>query len=985
MAKRECAIDIETYSDVDIDRGVYAYVDSDSFEILLVAYKFSDEDVVRQFMPEKFRSRPGVLSGAVQGSIFGSNELVFEGNEAEFLYALNDKETIKTAYNANFERTCLAKYYGVECDPDDWRCTMVLAAVAGLPRTLKDVGDSLDLPEDEKKLKTGKALIQYFCRPVKATKGNGNRTRNLPRHDPDKWRLFCKYNLQDVVTEQAIRQKLKAYQPNAAEQRLWSVDQHICDRGIRIDKPFVEGIVEHDAERQEILKAEAQEITGLDKPNSVSKLKEWFTQRGFPELGKDLNKDVVSDALSREYPPDIIRVLQIRQALGKTSIAKYSAMLDSACRDDRIRGMLRFYGAGRTGRWSGSIVQLQNLKRNEIPDLDLARRLVAEKDFDTLEMLYGETGEVISELVRTALIPSDGCRFVVTDFSAIEARVIAWLAGEEWRLDVFRNGGDIYCQSASQMFHVPVVKHGVNGHLRAKGKISELACIAENQMVLTDQGLIAIQDVTTAMRLWDGEEWVCHEGVIYKGEREVITYDGLTATPDHIVYTDKSPDPMRLELAAESGAHIIQSGDGRCPIQLGYHIQPGISVDLGLQMLRKCDLPRMQVHSVDRLLRSTKRKSGKVPYVYENHQSSEMAVVSPKSCETQVRESERPRIQELRRQRNQIQFSKCEGCWGLDNQELRDPGKRLRNGSHRQQWRLCARKFAFRPTTRQREEQTKYGSDEIRAKILAVRVSRSHSETEKRNDERRNHPGCGKCGQGAQSKLAQNSSKVRVYDIRNAGRHHRFTVSGKLVHNCGFGGGVGAIKAMDKSGAIPEDEIPGIIERWRKASPNIVKLWSSYEKAALRAVRQKTSVELEHGVVFEYLDGNLQVRLPSGRKITYWGVNIGKNRFDKDAIHFMTVNQTTRKWEPTETWGGTTTENLVQATARDCLAERLVQAEERGYKVVAHVHDEMIIDVPRADVNAAKDIDDMMAEPIDWAPGLPLKGGTYECDYYQKD
>ena len=800
LAKRECAIDIETYSDVDIDRGVYAYVDSDSFEILLVAYKFSDEDKVKQFMPEKFRSRPGVLSGTAQGNIFGSNELVFEGNEAEFLDALNDKETIKTAYNANFERTCLAKYYGVECDPDDWRCTMVLAAVAGLPRTLKDVGDSLDLPEDEKKLKTGKALIQYFCKAVKATKSNGNRTHNLPRHDPDKWRLFCEYNLQDVVTEQAIRQKLKAYQPNAAEQRLWSIDQHICDRGIRIDKPFVEGIVEHDAERQEILKAEAQEITGLDNPNSVSKLKEWFTQRGFPELGKDLNKDAVSDALKREYPPDIIRVLQIRQALGKTSIAKYSAMLDSACRDDRIRGMLRFYGAGRTGRWSGSIVQLQNLKRNEIPDLDLARQLVAKRDFDTLEMLYGETGEVISELVRTALIPSDGCRFVVTDFSAIEARVIAWLAGEEWRLDVFRNGGDIYCQSASQMFHVPVVKHGVNGHLRAQGKVAELACLILGSLVLTDKGEVPIEKVTTDMKLWDGEEWVSHEGVIYKGKREVITYDGLTATPDHLVFIEGQSEPIQFGIAAASGARLVRIGS-------------------------------------------------------------------------------------------------CTDSTGLS----------------------CLR------------------------------------------------------------------GKGKVYDIRNAGRHHRFTVSGKLVHNCGFGGGVGAIKAMDKGGAIPEDEIPGIIERWRKASPNIVKLWSSYEKAALSAVRQKTSVELEHGVVFEYLDGNLQVKLPSGRKITYWGVKIGKNRFGKDAIHFMTVNQTTRKWEPTETWGGTETENIVQSTARDCLAERLVQAEERGYKVVAHVHDEMIIDVPRTDVNAAKDIDDMMAEPIDWAPGLPLKGGTYECDYYQKD
>lgn len=676
---RELAVDVETYSPTDIGSGAYAYADDPGFEVMLVAYKFSGRQEVRQFMPRRFASRAGVLTGAGlpggQLSFADEPAVRLDGDEDEFLAALNDPQIIKTAYNANFERVALAKYYGARCDPDEWRCTAVLASTLGLPRSLEGAGGALGLPEDEKKLKSGRALIQYFCRPCAPTRGNGGRTRNLPRHDMEKWRLFCEYNAQDVAAEQAVLDRLRKYRPDSREQRLWSVDQEICDRGIRIDRPFVEGIVGYDSRRHRELADEAKKL-GVENADSVAQLKTWLSRHGAPQLALDLSKEAVEHALLTDCPADVRRVLEIRQALGKTSTKKYAAMLGSACADGRVRGMLQFYGANRTGRWTGRIVQLQNLPQNHIPDLSLARETAAAGDFEALELLYGEPAPVFSELVRTAFIPSEGCRFVVTDFSAIEARVTAWLADEMWRLEVFEGGGDIYCASASKMFKVPVEKHGRNAHLRQRGKVAELAL--------------------------------------------------------------------------------------------------------------------------------------------------------------------------------------------------------------------------------------------------------------------------------------------------------------------GYGGGVKALETMDRDGAIPPEERQPIIDGWRAASPKIVGLWKLYEQAAKQAIKEKRTVRAGHGVAFCFRDGVLFARLPGGRSIAYWGARLEPGQYG-DEVRYCGTDQQTGRWERVKTYGGKLVENIVQATARDCLAEKLLQASERGYKVVAHVHDEMILDVPRSDAAAAQDIDALMAEPIPWAPGLPLKGGTYECDYYQKD
>ena len=660
LTRLELGIDIETYSSVDIKNGAYAYSEAPDFEVLLIGYKFSDEAEVKQI-------------DLTEDS---------EGHD-RFWSALTDPDVIKTAYNANFERTCLAKHLGQPMPPEQWRCTLILAVQLGLPRSLADVGPALGLNEEEQKKKTGAALIQYFCKPCKPSKANGGRTRNTSLQAPDKWELFKEYNLQDVRVEQTIRDRLKAYAPDQSEQDLWTLDQEINDRGVLLDIPMAESIVEFDTQRRAELLEEAKALTGLDNPNSVAQLKPWLQRHGLTT--ETLRKTDVADMLADEsLRPEVRRVLTIRSTLSKTSVKKYQTMIDVAGPDNRARGIMQFYG-GHTGRWAGRSLQPQNLAKNTMPDaeLDEARELVKAGDFEALEMIYGEPAPVFSQLVRTAFIPSPGNRFVVSDFSAIEARVIAWIAGEDWRLDVFKNDGDIYCESASHIYHVPVVKHGVNGELRQKGKIAELAL--------------------------------------------------------------------------------------------------------------------------------------------------------------------------------------------------------------------------------------------------------------------------------------------------------------------GYGGAVGAMKQMDTTGSVPEEEMAGIVRQWRAESPAIVRMWKDCEKAAISVItgaQDRRILRSLQGTSFymRTVAGApvLFIGLPGGRLIAYWDPKVIETEMGP-RITYMTQNQTTRKWERCETYGGKLTENIVQSVARDCLAEKMKLLESMGYPVVFHVHDEMILDIPRADTRAAEIVDRVMSEPIDWAPGLPLKGGTYECDFYRKD
>ena len=748
------SLDIETFSDISLaDCGVYRYVEGD-FRILLFAYAFDDDDV-----------RIIDLACGEQLS-------------QEVIAALFDESIIKCAWNAQFERTCLTKYLGTQLSPDSWRCSMVHAASLSLPLKLKTAAEVLNT--GEQKDKAGEDLIKYFSVPCKPTKKNGGRKRNLPEHDPEKWRLFKAYCIQDVRTERDIRKRLEQHPLYPLEWDYYHMDQRINDRGVLIDRKLVEQAITCDRMLSERMMFDAQELTGLDNPNSVSQLKSWLAQQGVDinSLGKKDVAALIAEIEGAGTGNDALQMLKLRLQMAKSSIKKYQAAERCVCSDGRVRGLFQFAGANRTARWAGRILQLQNLPQNHAATLDEARELVKLGCFDMIGRLYDSTADILSQLIRTMLVPKPDCEFIVADFSAIEARVLAWMAGEQWRLDAFRRGEDIYCASASHMFGVPVVKHGENGELRQRGKVAELACIAENQLVLTEHGLVPIQNITTDMRLWDGEEWVSHDGVMYKGEREVISYEGLTATPDHMV------------------------------------------------MSESCFIP----------------------------------------------------------------FGTIAGD------------------------------------------------------------------------------------------KAKPAGKQRVYDIRNAGRHHRFTVSGRLVHNCGYGGASGALISMGALDmGLTEDELPGLIDDWRKANPHIVQFWWDVEKAAIDTIKD----QCEHSVGrirFQYDDSTLWLILPSGRKLAYIKPQLQPNRFGRMAITFESLNAA-NKWAREETYSGRLVENITQATARDLLAAAMWRLEQAGFDIVAHVHDEVILEVPKGSATVDEVVNTMTAHP-EWADGLPLDADGYIGEKY---
>lgn len=649
MKKLSC--DIETFSDVDLIRcGVYKYADSPNFEMLLFAYAVDDGDV-------------HIID------IAGGEEL-----PEEIIQVIKSDTVVKTAYNAQFERVCLSRYLklpeGEYLNPQSWYCTAVQAAELALPLSLADVGSVLGL--ERQKMTEGKELIKYFCVPCKPTKSNGNRTRNRPCHDINKWETFKKYCMRDVDVERQIADKLKMYPISDEEHRLYVLDQIINDRGVLVDCELAKQAVKLNSIQSAVAVEQAYMITGLENPNSVTQLKQWLKENGV-EIESMSKKAVKS--LADETDGDVSKMLKLRLLMAKTSVKKYEAVIRSVCSDNRVHGMMRFCGANRTGRWSGNILQPQNLPQNHLPDLTLARDIVKDGDFEMLDMMFGNVPNVLSELIRTVLITKPNHRFIVADFSAIEARVLAWIAGEQWRIDTFRNGGDIYCASASKMFKVPVEKHGVNGELRQKGKISELVC--------------------------------------------------------------------------------------------------------------------------------------------------------------------------------------------------------------------------------------------------------------------------------------------------------------------GYGGSVGALKNMGAvEMGVQENELQGLINDWRNANPYIVRFWYEVGNAAMKAIKEKTTVPLGK-LVFAYERGILFIRLPSGRRLSYIKPRIGTNRFGGDSITYMGINSA-KKWDRLETFGGKLTENIVQGTARDLLANALINAANAGYDTVFHVHDEIICEVPNG-YGSVDELCKLMCIKPEWADGLPLNADGFECEYYKKE
>ena len=485
--RRRLLIDLETYSSADLTKtGVFKYVEAPDFAALLLAYAYDHEPVKVIDMMDRYA---------------GLEEMA---EATRVLNAICDPNIVKVAHNSAFERACLSKFLDRDMPPEEWEDSMIMAAMNGLPMSLDAAGAALRLKDQ--KIKEGTSLISYFCKPCRPTISNGGRTRNLPEHAPDKWERFIEYNRRDVEVEQAIYWRLKGLPVTEFERRIWAIDARINERGVLIDTDLAQAAVNVDEAFKETHTAEMKQLTGLENPNSVAQLKTWLDSVGVP--AEAVTKAAVSDLLGQELNGNVRRVLELRQLLGKTSTKKYQAMLDAACLDHRVRGIMQYYGAGRTGRWAGRIVQPQNLPQNHLAQIGDVREIVRSQDLASLELVFDSVPDVLSQLIRTAIIAPEGKTLLVADFSAIEARVIAYLAGEQWRMDTFANGGDIYCASASAMFKVPVEKHGQNSHLRQKGKIAELACgygggigalkaFGADKMGLSDEEL---QDIVTQWR-----------------------------------------------------------------------------------------------------------------------------------------------------------------------------------------------------------------------------------------------------------------------------------------------------------------------------------------------------------------------------------------------------------------------------------------------------------------------------------------------------
>lgn len=542
---RRLVLDLETFSSADLPRGgVKKYTEAPDFEILLMSYAWD--------------------GGPVQLWDFTQS-----GPPDWLAPALLDPAITKIAWNVSFERNCLNAALGIYTPPEQWKDAMTIAAMNGLPMSLDAAGAALQL--SEQKLATGKALIRYFCMPCKPTISNGGRTRNLPEHASDKWELFKEYCVRDTEVEQTIFDRLSSFPVPEWERRLEALDARINERGVLVDMELVESAVAIDERSRARNVAEMQAITGLDNPGSVAQLKAWLATKNVN--ADSLNKATVSELLGTVTDPGTRRVLELRQLTGKTSTKKYQAILDAACADHRIRGLLQYYGAARTGRWAGRRVQLQNLAQNHLDNIGTVRELVRARDLETLELAYDSVPDVLSQLIRTALVAKPGHTFLVADYSAIEARVVAWMAGEQWRMDVFAQGGDIYCSSASQMFHVPVVKHGVNGHLRQKGKIAELACgygggvgalkaFGADKMGLSEEEMLTIvqhwRRASPAIpRFWSATERAARSALAHPGKTFTVQPCGVKYRRDADALRCKLPSGRILSYW---GADLGQDG-----------------------------------------------------------------------------------------------------------------------------------------------------------------------------------------------------------------------------------------------------------------------------------------------------------------------------------------------------------------------------------------------------------------------------------------
>lgn len=809
---KKLTIDFETRSAAPIKKvGAAAYAQHPTTEVICLALKWEDQEPRIWYSPEFLK--------VIDTNTAGRQLLSFLTG-AQVMEAMEEADLIE-AHNAQFEyfiwKYVMPKYGFPMFDARKLRCSAAKAAMYGLPRDLS--GACAAAGVRQQKDMEGSRLMMRLCQPRKALKEDKLRdadweTRLYWRGTPSEFVRLGEYCMQDVRAEESLSDALPDLP--GKEQRLWYLDLLINDRGIRVDAPAAQAILTCVEAHASQMTKEFQTMTGLSSPRQRDALLNHLISIGVQMEG--LTAKDVADALSDAAEgTQAKRILEIRQSLSKSSTAKYNAFLATRGDGDRIRGCFMYHGAG-TGRWSGRLIQPQNFPRGEFSDIDNCIKLFEQGNLRAVNDLYGDPMVAASTCLRGMLIPDAGKDFICADYSSIEGRVLAWIAGEETALDVYRKGRDPYKVAASAIYHTKY--EDVTKPQRQIGKVAELACIAEGQKVLTDKGLVPIEEVTTDHLVWDGLEWVSHDGVVCKGKKEVVEYAGLIATTDHLVWVEGKPEPVYFGYAAASGAHLIQTGDGGNPIRMD---------------------------------------------------------------------------------RDHISGSR-------------------------------------------------------------------ESETQE---------------------LAKHIGEVSVYDIVNAGPRHRFTVSGKLVHNCGYQGGLGAYSAMASVYGItlPEAEIQQIVDNWRNARPLTVNLWHELEHACRMAIRNPGQAYQYRGVKFIVRKQMLAVRIPSGRCLWYcrprleakdmkWGET-------KTVIAFDGVNSVTRKWGTQYLYGGLLAENVTQATARDILANGLFNAEEAGYPIVMHVHDEAVAEVPEG-YGSVEEFEKLLCELPDWAPDLPLKAEGWRGKRYKK-
>lgn len=958
-------LDIETYSPVDLSKaGVYKYTEHPDWRILMCSWALGDGPVQRAEGHGAILKIPGLF----------------------------DRKVLKIAHNASFERVNLSRLMSLGkkrkdkfLPPEQFFDTAALARAWGLPASLKDFALALGAEEKDE---AGTRLINLFSKP------NRKGERVTADERPDEWAAFGAYCVQDVETMRDAAKRLGRGFPRG-ERAVYGVDQRINDRGVRVDVALARAAERcFKDNRTEALK-EIERIAGVDNGNSVVQLRAWLKSRGVDT--EDLRKDTVKELLEGELPDDVREVLTLRQECAVSAAAKFTAAIRATSDDGRLRGTMQYFGAS-TGRFAGRLIQFQNLARDGFKAEGGGYDTVAE------EAAIGrllEGGSVPSPELKKLIRPLLMGPFVVCDYSSIEPRVLAWLAGERWMIDAFNNDEDIYVATAERMGGV---EHGFD---RQKGKVATLACLPGSSRILTNRGLVPLRNVRISDKVWDGSRFTRHGGVVYRGRRRVMTYDGLTATPDHLTWAWSmgAPRLVRLEDAAASGSRLVQSGSGRTPLRVGGDPDRGAPLHKGLERPDGADsMHWLRSRAVDELLEP---EDGEVERMLALQSSSEDPQETGSGTdrgEAAVHQPERPKLRPLRRSGYHLRLRFGDRSGSVDPEEPGSVPPRARTRSRGQQPRICSRKLAVGHQAAEPREPRMRSSHGVPPRRVAVRGEHRPAQAFRRLFERRNLP-ASRVGSDAQTQgLASDSAAVDVYDIRNAGPQHRYTAEDVLVHNCGYRGGVGAMLAMGGRHVLPpsasENEVrkrlKEIVDAWRAQSPAVRRLWSQLERLL------NTGGGVDTGLVSVEVKGqDRYVWLPSKRPIVYRGLTRRwKQPLDVDGTplgparlvpHVLNTGGDRARVPYKPLHGGIITENIVQAVARDILVGALRHLEEAGWPVVTHIHDEVVCEIPENkrrldEKELVNEVSEIMCRPPSWADDdLVIKAAGYTCRRYHKE